>query len=232
MALRDQIGGSDLEALRRLADDQKELEAQSPTSLVLLAMGLIGRGDRERAERVLRCAWRLDPGDFWVNYELGQVHKIEDHYTKPEEAIRFGSAAVAIRPRSFAAHNSLGIALKDARKLEEAAAEFRAALQLRPDHAYARNNLGNILAEQGKFEEAMAEFREALRLQPDYASPHDGLGNALLRRRGSRRKRSPNTARPCGSSPISPWPTATSATPCASRGSSTRRSPHAARPCG
>ena len=95
MALRDQIGGSDLAVLRRLADDEKELAAQSPTSLLLLAMGLIGRGDRQRAERVLRCAWRLDPGDFWVNYELGEVHKIQDHYTKPDDAIRFGSAAVA-----------------------------------------------------------------------------------------------------------------------------------------
>jgi tetratricopeptide (TPR) repeat protein len=178
-ALRDQIGGTDLAVLRRLADDEKELAAQSPTSLRLLAMGLIGRGDRQRAERVLRCAWRLDPGDFWVNYDLAEVHKIKDHYTKPEDAIRFGSAAVAIRPRSFTAHNSLGIALKDAKKLDEAAAEFRAALQLKPDHAYARNNLGNILAEQGKFEEATVEFREALRLQPDFASPHDGLGNAL-----------------------------------------------------
>ncbi len=179
VALRDQIGGNDLETLRRLADDRNELEAQSPTSLVLLAVALIGRGDRERAERVLRCAWRLGPGDFWVNHELGEVHKIEGHYTRPDEAIRFRSAAVAIRPRSFAAHNSLGIALKDARKLEEAAAEFRAALRLRPDFAYARNNLGNILAEQGKPEEAMAEYREAMRLQPDYAEPHDGLGNAL-----------------------------------------------------
>jgi Tfp pilus assembly protein PilF len=114
---------------------------------------------------------------------LGEVHQIENHYLKPEEAIRFDSAAVAIRPRSFTAHMSLGIALKDARKLEEAAAEFRAALRLRPDYAYGHNNLGNILAEQGKFEESMVEFREALRLKPDYAMPHDGLGNALLARR-------------------------------------------------
>jgi eukaryotic-like serine/threonine-protein kinase len=179
LALRDQIGGNDLEALRRLADDQKELEAQSSTSLVLLASGLVGRGDRDRAERVLRRAWRLDPGDFWVNYALGQVRQIDNHYLKPEEAIRFDSAAVAIRPRSFSAHMNLGVALKDARRLEEAAAEFRAALRLRPDYAYGHNNLGNILAEQGKYEESLVEFREALRINPNYAMPHDGLGNAL-----------------------------------------------------
>jgi Flp pilus assembly protein TadD len=178
-ALRDQIGGNDLRALRRLADERNELEVQSPTSLVLLAVALIGRGERERAERVLRCAWRQDPRDFWVNHKLGEAQWSKGHYTRPEEAIRFASVAVAIRPRSFAAHNNLGIALKDARRLAEAALEFRAALRIWPDGAYARNNLGNVLAEQGKLEEAAAEFRAAGRLQPDYASPHDGLATVL-----------------------------------------------------
>lgn len=54
VALRDQIGRNDLEALRRLADDRRGLEAQSSRSLALLATALSGRGDRERAERVLR----------------------------------------------------------------------------------------------------------------------------------------------------------------------------------
>ncbi len=58
VSLRDQIGGNDLDALRRLADNKRELEAQSSTSLVLLASALTGRGDRERAERVLQWAWR------------------------------------------------------------------------------------------------------------------------------------------------------------------------------
>ena len=180
VALRDQIGRNDLEALRRLADDQRELEAQSSTSLVLLASALIGRGDRERAERVLRWAWALDPGDFWVNYELGQVQFIEHHYAKPEVTIRFDSAAVSIRPRSFAAHNNLGIALKDARRLEEATTEFRAALRLRPDYALGHSNLGNVLLEQGKLAESVVEFRKAVELKPDYSAPHGGLGTALL----------------------------------------------------
>ena len=178
-ALRDQIGGRDPEALRRLADNQKELEAQSSTSLVLLAVGLIERGDRRRAEQVLQCAWRMEPNDFWVNYEMSRVYRVGGHYVPPEDAIRYASAAVAIRPRSFAARLELGIALGDARKLAEAAAQFREAVKIRPDEAYARNNLAAILAQQGKYEEALAEYREAVRLKPDYVSPHDGLGNVL-----------------------------------------------------
>ncbi len=178
-ALRDQIGGRDPEALRRLADNQKELEAQSSTSLVLLAVGLIERGDRRRAEQVLQRAWRMEPNDFWVNYEMIRVYRVGGHHVPPEDAIRYASAAVAIRPRSFEAHLELGIALGDARKLAEAAAQFREAVKIRPDEAYARNNLAAILAQQGQYEEALAEYREAVRLKPGYVSPHDGLGNVL-----------------------------------------------------
>ncbi len=178
-ALRDQVGGSDLEPLRRLADARGALEAQSSTSLVLLAVALMGRGDRDRAERVLRHAWELDPGDFWVNFELGEVRRIDGHYDRPDDAIRYLGAAVAIRPRGVAARVALGIALNDAGRLDEAAAAFRAALRIQPDDALARNDLGVVLLEQGRLEEGMAELRAAARLQPDYASPHDGLGNAL-----------------------------------------------------
>ncbi len=87
---------------------------------------------------------------------------------------------MAIRQRSFVAHNSLGVALKDARRLEEAATEFRAALRLRPDYIYGHSNLGNVLAEQGKLAESVIEFRKAVQLNPDYPPPHDGLGSVLL----------------------------------------------------
>ena len=64
------------EALRRLSGGVKELEAQSPPSLVLLAVALIDCGDREPAELVLRRAWRIKPDDFWVNFDArtGALH--------------------------------------------------------------------------------------------------------------------------------------------------------------
>jgi eukaryotic-like serine/threonine-protein kinase len=179
VALRDQIEGRDPQALPQLADNEKELEAQSSTSLVLLAVRLIERGERRRAEQVLQCAWRMAPNDFWVNYEMSRVYKVGRHFVPPESAIRYGSAAVAIRPRSFAARIELGMALNDARKLPEAAAQFREVVKIQPDDAYARNNLAAVLAQQGKYEEAASEFREVIRLKPDYVSPHDGLGNVL-----------------------------------------------------
>lgn len=75
--LRGRFGARDeaaATAFRAMADDPKALEGQPAASLLLLASQLrLGIGDRVRAEKVLRTAWRLSPGDFLVNYELAKA---------------------------------------------------------------------------------------------------------------------------------------------------------------
>ncbi len=179
VALRGQIGLDDQEALRRLAGDQKTLEVQAPSSLVLLSHVLRGHGDRDRAEAVLQRAWRQSAGDFWVNFELGYVLSLGANQVARHEAVRFYSAAVAIRPRSHAARTNLGVALRNRGKLDEAIAECRTALKLKPDLIAAHANLGSCLEGQGKRDEAIAEWRIALGLNPDSAEAHNNLGVCL-----------------------------------------------------
>jgi tetratricopeptide (TPR) repeat protein len=179
VALREQIG-RDREALLRLAADPKTLETQPAPSLALLASALMQERDRDRAEQILRRAWRLKPSDFWINFALGGIHWAADHYNRPEEAARFLSGAVAIRPRSYAAHNDLGLALRDHGKLEEAIAQYHEAIRIKADHFKAHHNLGLALSDQGKLAEAIAEYREAIRLKPEYSEAHNNLGKALV----------------------------------------------------
>jgi len=179
VALRDHIGREDRAALRRLAADQKTLEAQAAPSLALFAGALSEQGDRHRAEQVLLQAWRRTPGDFWVNYYRARVYWTGNHYDRPDEAARFYSVAAAIRPSSPTAHNNLGTALAEKGQVDEALAEFRMALRLKPDYPAAHANLGTCLRKQGKLDEALAEHREALRLKPDIPNFHNSLGAAL-----------------------------------------------------
>jgi serine/threonine-protein kinase len=179
VALRQRRVRDDRDALRRLAADQKALEAQPAPSLVLLASRLIDQGDPELAERVLRQAWQQSPGDFWVNFTRGQAHPGMDFQPGTEEPVRFYSAAVAIRPQSFMAHNNLGYSLKGLRRVDEAMAQWREAIRLKPDDPLAHNSLGNALRGQGKLDEATAQCRQAIRLKPDFAEAHSNLGCAL-----------------------------------------------------
>ena len=57
------------------------------------------------------------------------------------------------------AHNNLGNALKDLRKVDESLACYRRALELKPDFAKAHYNLGSALEESGEFQGAEESFR-------------------------------------------------------------------------
>ncbi len=75
------------------------------------------------------------------------------------------------------AHGTLGRALRDQGKLEEAAAAYRKATALDPRNAVFHNDLGNVLAEQCKLEEAIVSYHKALEICPEYAEAHNNLAN-------------------------------------------------------
>jgi len=90
--------------------------------------------------------------------------------------------AVEVIPDNYVAHLSLGNALAEQGRLDDAIAHYSAALRVKPDLAKAHGNLGVILARQGKLEEAVAHYAEALRLNPDLPETHNNLGAALAER--------------------------------------------------
>jgi serine/threonine-protein kinase len=160
-------------ALEALAKSAKvdELPARA---LTRLALGL----RPPQAAELLRRAWRHYPADFWVNHNLGGVlNKV----TPPEreEAVRFLTAAVALRPESPGVHYNLGIALADKGQWDEAIASYKKAIALDPKYAVAHDNLGNALYHKGQVDEAIASYKKVIELDPKIAWAHYNLGNAL-----------------------------------------------------
>ena len=98
-------------------------------SVTRLAFALSSLGSRETAIALLRRSQRAHPDDFWLNMDLGRELSTTGQH---EEAGRFFSAAVAIRPRSSLAHSSLAMCFEKSGRLEEAADTFRQAILLRP----------------------------------------------------------------------------------------------------
>jgi tetratricopeptide (TPR) repeat protein len=131
-----------------------------PTLLLLAVVGILGC---ERAlvrqparRRAVRCGWGLLLG-FSVAFNL----------------------LVTLEYYSYT-QNELGMALKDAGKLTEAAAHFEQALHLKPDYPEAHYNLGSILQRTGNLPEAVSHYEQALRLKPDFAEVHYNYGVALM----------------------------------------------------
>jgi tetratricopeptide (TPR) repeat protein len=158
-----------------------ELEASEkvfrlhPTTLHALAKVL---PKEARALALLRKAQRRHPDDFWSNANLAAM-LLEQHPPEVDEAIRYYTAALAIRPQSAGVHLNLGNALMRKGRRDEAIVEFRAAIHCNGDYAMAHCRLGDALVETGQLDEAIAEHHEALRLNKDNPDAHNSLGVAL-----------------------------------------------------
>jgi tetratricopeptide (TPR) repeat protein len=178
--LRDASQRKDLKAFKTLVASAPgdELPAETAVLLAASATFLEGTNLAERGVDVLRQVRQRHPADFWVNYHLGYcLHTLQP--PRYEEAIRYYTAAVALRPQSPMAHLALGSSLGDKGDLDEAIAENREALRLKPEFASAHINLGFDLEAKDRPEEAIAEYREAIRLKKDDPVAHNNLGKVL-----------------------------------------------------
>jgi tetratricopeptide (TPR) repeat protein len=175
--LRDALEQQNDQVLKDLAAAD-DVAAQPAPTLVLLGLVLDWRGHHAEAVQVLRQAQQEHPSDFWINNQLAFL-LFEMEPPQVDEAIRFFTAALALRPRSVAPHNNLAIALMKKGQVDQAIATLRKALRFAKEDPGTHNNLGIALTKKGFVDEADAKLREAIRLKPDFAEAHNNLG-ALL----------------------------------------------------
>jgi superkiller protein 3 len=172
-ARREADAGKRFVALEALANSAKvaELPARALTRLADVLRPV-------QKAALLRRAQRQYPADFWVNHNLGIVL---ERVTPPEreEAVRFLTAAVALRPESPGTHLNLGLALERKGQLDEAIACYKKAIELDPKYTMAHVNLGKALKTKGQLEEAIACYKKAIALDPKHVQAHGNLGLAL-----------------------------------------------------
>jgi Flp pilus assembly protein TadD len=174
--LREALEHQDGEALAALAEPAASSQLP-PSSLTLLAGALHKGGAAKQAITLLQRAQRQYPDDFWVNYGLA-YYFLNSKPPRPEKAVRYYTAAVALRPNSSGAHLNLGVALKETGDMDGAIAECREAIRLKKDLVEGHINLGRGLLDTGEVDGAIAEFREALGIK-DSAKARNCLGQAL-----------------------------------------------------
>ncbi len=173
--LRRALAAGDLKELKDLA--QLPSAARMPVSAVLLlADGLFQKNEVTPAVALLRQAQRLHADDFWLNDKLGEYLMYTGAGTPPqmEEAMRFFTAALVVRPQSQTARVNLADALAYTAAYEEAEAAYRQALEDRPTLAYVRNKLAALLAADGRYDKALEESARAVEQRPQSAYVHEG----------------------------------------------------------
>lgn len=129
-----------------------------------IGMALLNRKQAEEAAAKFEEAVRLKP-DYWRAYiHWGRALMASTDF---EYAVLCLKQAVALNPSYEFAQYQLGVALKRAKKLNEAVEAFACATGI----AQAHDERGYILAEyDNKYEAALSEFERALVLKPDLAN--------------------------------------------------------------
>jgi tetratricopeptide (TPR) repeat protein len=175
--------GNALRALDRLVEARAAyLEALRLDPKLALAQAHLGlilqkEGELDNALVWLNQAAELEPANatFWEY--LAEVH---DEREDPNESIPCWERVLALQPEERPGpHLSLGWALQEEGRLDEAREHYRIATDLNPDLAGAHLNMGGLHEELGAMAEAESSFRSALRLQPKYAAAHARLATLL-----------------------------------------------------
>jgi serine/threonine protein kinase/Flp pilus assembly protein TadD len=160
-----------------LPDLVKDLDVRRhPPSFLLIVVGAMPLASPSRLELARRVQFAY-PGDFWANHALGILLR---RAGKHAEAIRYHTAALAIRPDNPGVLVNRAVALRRAGESEAAIADLQRAIALAPRYAAAYNNLGNALQDRKQPEAAIRAYRTAIELDPELASAHYNLGNVLF----------------------------------------------------
>jgi eukaryotic-like serine/threonine-protein kinase len=175
--VRNALARPDRSALMQLAvsDQVRDLP---PRTLSTLGNTLRAVGAVKEAVALLRSAQRQYPQDFWINYALGWC-LTELRPAQNEQAVRFYSAAIALRGDLPSLHHNLGVALVEMNQFDEAELSFGTAIRLKPEYAGPHNGLGVVHAKRSRHDEAIRAFDEAIHIKPDWYEPHINRGLAL-----------------------------------------------------
>ncbi len=162
-AIRDAMVRNDrgeLETLSRVLVRQIDISQYPPTWLSMGGNFFTGRSDPDTAIAILVSAQRFYPNHFFVNVNLGRAY-LARRPPKYNEAIRFFSIAVALRPDSTAAHDELGTALRGSGDFDAAKKEYERTIDIVPGHLAAYFAIADICRQQGQSTEALTILTKA-----------------------------------------------------------------------
>jgi tetratricopeptide (TPR) repeat protein len=174
---RDPNAWKSPERLRELAGAAVSAEPFPPGHQVGLLSVLLRHHRAGRTTELLREACRRQPGNFWLNREMGEALRADG---RPQEAIGFYRAALAVRPEHPGILEDLGMVFQGLDRTDEALAALYRAAELAPAGHSAHGALVYALTQSGYWLEAEAAYQRAQRTDPTNRFPAFRLATALF----------------------------------------------------
>jgi tetratricopeptide (TPR) repeat protein len=171
---RDARTHNDASRLIELAGSP-EVRGLSPLSLCCLSADLTYARAFDAARKLLLSGHERSPGDVWLNLHLGILMLVAGS-PSPNEAVRYFTAALAVRGPDAPIYILLSRALALRGDVPATLQAARAAVEVDPHSAPAETNLGLLLFEMRDLDGALPHLRKAAELDPGCALPHHNLG--------------------------------------------------------
>jgi serine/threonine protein kinase/tetratricopeptide (TPR) repeat protein len=164
---REALPRRDRQALEQLADEVPIRQVR-PATLCLLGITLSKVGALDKGIDLLRRAQHEYPSDLWINDELGNLCWYISRPPRTEDALRFYSICVALRPMRPNPHAAMASILNAKGAFEEALVESTRAVQLEPKRAFFWTVRGRAYLNVGQNDKALADFSKAIELAPGF----------------------------------------------------------------
>jgi serine/threonine-protein kinase len=122
------------------------------------------------------------PGDLWANFNLGWVLLFGN---RPDDAVQYFQAVIALRPRSLIGYHFIGMALSSSlsshspKRYDEAIVLLRKGLEIDPNSVGTQLVLYEVLNAAGKYDEAISQAEIVLRFNFEVARLRAILGSNL-----------------------------------------------------
>jgi len=128
---------------------------------------------------LLRIAQQQYPADYRINDALAYSCLRRVTPARIDDAVRFSTCALALRPQSAHAHFFLAEALTAKNAHGEAVVAFSNAIALKPDFIHAYTGRANSYRVLGQSEKALADFAKGIAINPQMSDGWIARADAL-----------------------------------------------------
>jgi tetratricopeptide (TPR) repeat protein len=142
---------------------------------------LFFRKNYSEAEQDFKTAIRLDPTLERPYYELGDLYLLG--FKKPDQAIAAYKSALALKPYDSRVRYTLGNALAEAGRLDEAQMQLEEAARFDPKNPSLQNAIGDFNLKRRKWDLAEQAYAKALAIDPHFIPARVGEGDVFVARR-------------------------------------------------
>jgi tetratricopeptide (TPR) repeat protein len=164
--VRESLRTDNRQALKDLAT-AANVRQLSPGTLLLMSYALSRMGSRDQCLELLRRAHSEYPGDLWINDALGVTCLWDGDPSQWDDAVRYYTAALALRPGNPFMMNQVAEALRRKGSYEEAIVLSSQAIAIKPDHWYAWWNRGLAYIKLGRHDKALVDCSYVIDRNPN-----------------------------------------------------------------